>query len=309
MTTTVVALYEDLATAQHAAQDLVDSGFNRQDISIAASDAKGEYQQYVGSGQQPSDQTSADSVATNAGIGALVGGVGGLLVGLGTLLIPGVGPIIAAGPLFTALTSVGVGAGVGAVAGGLVGALVNMGVPEEEAGFYAEGVRRGGALMTVQATDEWINQVRTIMERYDPIDIEQRASQWRQEGWSGFDANAAAYTATTTSQAQATSRGSSKPDDYELYNARFQEHYQNNYANSSYTYDNFASAYRYGLELANYDYYGSHRGWAEVEPEAHRAWEEKNPGTWDHFKDAIRHGWDQVMETLGLGEEERAYSK
>jgi hypothetical protein len=56
MTTTVVALYEDLTAAQRATQDLVDQGgFNRQNISIAASDASGEYRRYSGDEQQPSE--------------------------------------------------------------------------------------------------------------------------------------------------------------------------------------------------------------------------------------------------------------
>jgi hypothetical protein len=69
----------------------------------------------------------------------------GLVAGLAALAIPGVGPIIAAGPIFTALT----GAGIGAAAGGLIGALANTGMPEEDARIYAEEVRRGGVLVIV----------------------------------------------------------------------------------------------------------------------------------------------------------------
>ncbi len=65
------------------------------------------------------------------------------------LAIPGIGPIVAAGPLAATLA----GAGVGAVAGGLIGGLTRAGVPEDEANVYAEAVRRGGALVTVRAED------------------------------------------------------------------------------------------------------------------------------------------------------------
>ncbi len=93
MTTVVAALYEDLAAAQRATQDLVDhGGFNRQNISIAASDASGEYRRYIGDEEQLGGEVTGDSVIVGAGIGAALGGIGGLLVGVGSLLIPGVGP-------------------------------------------------------------------------------------------------------------------------------------------------------------------------------------------------------------------------
>jgi hypothetical protein len=315
MTTTVIsALYEDLATAQRATQDLVDSGFNPPSISIVASDTAGEYRRYIGDEEQPGKEMADDNVAVGAGIGAAVGSIGGLLVGLGSLFIPGIGPIIAAGPLLTTLAGAGVGAGVGAIAGGLVGALVDMGVPEEEANYYAEGVRRGGALVTIQVDDEWTNQIRTILERHNPIDIGEHASQWQQEGWSHFDSDAALYTASNTPyQAQAGAEAYAPTgededfDDYDLYNARFRQHYESNYANGPYTYDNYASAYRYGLDLANYNYYSSRHGWAEVEPEVRRSWEERNPGTWKQFQDAIRYAWDEVTNVLGSDDAYETY--
>ena len=92
----------------------------------------------------------------------------------------------------------GAGAGVGAVAGRLVGALTHLGVPEEEAQFYAEGVRRGGTLVTVRAMDDGMAETAAdIMREFGAVDITQRADQWRQSGWSapvqsGQDRQAAA---------------------------------------------------------------------------------------------------------------------
>jgi hypothetical protein len=80
------------------------------------------------------------NVAGDAGIGAAIGGVGGLLLSFAGMAIPGVGPVLAAGPIVAALG----GAGLGAAAGGLIGVLTESGIPEDEAGLYAEGVRRGG---------------------------------------------------------------------------------------------------------------------------------------------------------------------
>jgi hypothetical protein len=110
------------------------------------------------------------------------------------LAIPGIGPVIAAGHL----PGFG-GAGAGAIAGGLIGALVNIGVPEDEANFYAEGMRRGGVLVTVNARDEdMADQAADIMRDHGAVDIEERASQWKQTGWSRFDETAAPYAGDTS---------------------------------------------------------------------------------------------------------------
>jgi uncharacterized protein (TIGR02271 family) len=129
-------------------------------------------------------------------IGGVTGGVAGLLASLAGLAIPGIGPVLAAGPLVAALT----GAGVGAVAGGLIGALTSAGVPEEHARYYEEGIRRGGTLVTVAASDSDADEVMDIMNRHNPVDIEERASQWRETG-----------TATTGTAAAMTTRAAATP--------------------------------------------------------------------------------------------------
>jgi hypothetical protein len=123
-----------------------------------------------------------------------------LLVGLGALAIPGIGPIVAAGPLVSTLA----GAGIGAVAGGLVGALTSLGVPETEASYYAEGVRRGGALVTAQVPDGQVDWAMDIMDRYHPVDLEERVGHWRQTGWNSFDPDAEPYTAESLNQYRST---------------------------------------------------------------------------------------------------------
>jgi uncharacterized protein (TIGR02271 family) len=185
MAKTIVGLFDTFTEAQGAVQALVNKGFPRDNISIAANNATGEYTQSTASSEEWS------GTATGAAAGATIGGIGGLLVGLGTLAIPGVGPIVAAGPLIAALT----GAGVGAVAGGLIGALTDIGVPEEEAGYYAEGVRRGGTLVTVNAEDGMVDRAVDILENHNAVDVEQRASSWKQSGWTGYSSTAKPYTA------------------------------------------------------------------------------------------------------------------
>ena len=174
---TIVGTYDNVETAYEVANDLVSAGFSRNDISIIANDPDSRYAPYV-------DVDSGDDAAKGAGIGAVIGGLGGLLVGLGALAIPGVGPVIAAGPLLAALT----GAGVGAVTGGIVGALIDLGVPDEEAHIYAEGLRRGKVLVTVQVPDTSASAVTRIMDRPGLVDIHREAETWRSSGWNNrFD--------------------------------------------------------------------------------------------------------------------------
>ena len=98
------------------------------------------------------------------------------------LAIPGIGPIIAAGPIAAALA----GAGIGAATGGLIGGLTDLGIPDEEAHTYAEGVRRGGTLVTATAhTEMQAARAVDILHRHGAVDIEERAASWRQDGWSG----------------------------------------------------------------------------------------------------------------------------
>ncbi|HEV8718643.1 MAG TPA: general stress protein [Candidatus Binatia bacterium] len=138
MAKSVVGLFDGLTEAQAVVQDLVNHGFPRDDISIVAPHTQGEHAR---SAAAPDDTDETSGAVIGAGTGAVLGGIAGLLVGIGVLAIPGIGPILAAGPIMAALT----GAGIGALAGGLIGALTDLGVPEEEARYYAEGVRRGGS--------------------------------------------------------------------------------------------------------------------------------------------------------------------
>ena len=130
------------------------------------------------------------NAAAGAVTGGVVGGAAGLAASLMGLAIPGVGPIIAAGPIVSLLT----GAGVGAVAGGLIGGLTDMGVSRPDAEYYAEAVRRGGALVTVRADDARAERAAEIMRSHGAIDIERRAEKWRERGWTGFDEKAQPYT-------------------------------------------------------------------------------------------------------------------
>ena len=197
MPKTVVGLFDHFADAQMVVQNLVDGGFRREDISLAANQtATG----YTGDGSDLNNGqlTAGEAAGQDAGVGAGVGGVVGLLVGLGALAIPGIGPILAAGPLAAALgVTVGstlTGAAIGAAAGGIIGALTHLGVPKDQAEYYAEGVRRGGTLVTVTTGDENAQRAVDIMNGAGAVDIDARGTDYRTGGYAGYTQTAPAYT-------------------------------------------------------------------------------------------------------------------
>jgi hypothetical protein len=312
MTTTVIGLYDRLENAQNVVSELVSAGFPREGISIVAADTEGKFKTYVGA---PAEE-AGEGAATGAGVGAAVGGLGGLLVGLGALAIPGIGPVLAAGPIASALIGAGVGAGVGAVTGGLIGALVDVGVPEEQANLYAEGVRRGGTLVKVTTPEDRSNEATRIMNRFNPMDIDQRATTWRSEKWSRFDPNATPYTQTDFERERSrfgtdmerevdkerprihTYVAERPVADYDRYDPLFRTHYQTTYQKTGRSYEDFRPAYYYGYDLAGNPQYRN-TTWEQVEMDARRSWEREHHDTlWDDIKDAVREGWMRVTGQL-----------
>jgi hypothetical protein len=150
---TVAGVFSSQGQAQQALQDLRTAGFDPQQVSVIARDQE--------RARDVAAETGAEvpaGAATGAGLGAVLGGVAGWLVGIGALAIPGIGPVVAAGPIAAALgvagTTAAVGAGAGAVAGGLVGALTGWGFSEAEAREYQERVGRGDILLAVEVPDD-----------------------------------------------------------------------------------------------------------------------------------------------------------
>jgi hypothetical protein len=187
MTQTVTALYDSYDAAVSAVNDLEAFGIPHGDISLVSNNVDHRYDK-----DHPTN--AAADAGTGAGIGAAIGGVGGLLTGLGLLAIPGVGPVVAGGWLVaTAVGAVG-GAVVGGAAGGIVGSLTRAGVPEHDANFYAEGVRRGGTLVTARVDDARAPVAREILQRYKWVDPTVRGAVYRESGWTSFDESAPPYT-------------------------------------------------------------------------------------------------------------------
>ena len=158
MATNVVGMFEHALEAEDAIGELQSAGFERDHISIVAQDA---------SANTPAASGSMNVATAGAEAGAIIGGIAGLVVGLGAMAIPGIGPLIAAGPLAAALAS----AGVGAVGGGLIGALAGMNIPESDANYYAEGIRAGRALVVVRTDDAHAEQAREILDRQGALTV------------------------------------------------------------------------------------------------------------------------------------------
>jgi hypothetical protein len=182
---TVTALFDTYDRAASAVRAVKDAGIASPDISLVANKIAGDI---------PDDMVDVeDGAAAGAGVGAVAGGGAGLLAGLGTIAIPGIGPVIAGGWLLATAVGALAGAAVGGAAGGLLGALANAGVPEGEAHIYAEGIRRGGTLVSVRADDNRAQTVAAILRNARGVDIDARKSDYLAEGWHGFDEDAPAY--------------------------------------------------------------------------------------------------------------------
>jgi len=170
MTKSVVGLFETGEQAERAIRALHDRGFARDQVSVAMRHQGDQ----AALARDVGAREAADAAGTGAVGGGILGGMAGLLIGVGALAVPGIGPVLAAGPLAGALGTALAGAGIGAAAGGLVGALAGIGVPEEHAEYYAEGVRRGGTLVTVQTDESHSDEAAELLRSAGALDVEAR---------------------------------------------------------------------------------------------------------------------------------------
>lgn len=310
MRKTIIAVFDDASTAHHLVNELVNAGIPRSDIGLAIHDPDSLGQKALQGDRSPAGEGDVGA-GEGAAFGALVGGLTGLLISAGALMIPGVGPIIAAGPLASALLGTGIGAGAGALTGGLVAGLVDLGVPHEEAGMYAEAVRRGSTLVTVTVHEHEADRVLQMVRQHNPINMDERVTQWRAHGWADFDENVDPYTAEDLSkerQSYRSTSGAGASIDYtprtystgfDMYYDRFHDHYNQTMAGSNYTYEQCMPAYRQGYYMGMDPAYRT-RTWDQVEPDARAAWQRSYPDTpWEDFKAMVRHAWEQVKDAVG----------
>jgi len=161
--TAVFGIYQSVGHAERAVDTLVQAGFGSADISVLLPDQRG-------TRDFAHEKETKAPEGTTAGVtaGGVIGGTLGVLAGIGALAIPGIGPVIAAGPIMAGLAGLGVGGAVG----GLIGALVGMGIPEYEAKRYEGRLKNGGVLLSVHCdTSDEITRAKDLLKGTGAEDI------------------------------------------------------------------------------------------------------------------------------------------
>ena len=184
--TAITRLYDSHVHAQQVVRELKVYGIPESEISLISNAAEHDALH---------DNSNA---AAGASVGATIGGGAGLLAGLGLLTIPGVGPVVAAGWLASTLA----GAVAGAAGGGVIGALTGNGYSADDAELYAEGLRRGGSLVTVRAPDGRDTQIASVMDNASPVDPNLRRREYRDAGWTDFDPSASPHVMSEAERAE-----------------------------------------------------------------------------------------------------------
>ena len=201
---------------------------------------------------------------------------------------------------------------------------------DDQVSPYAEALRRGGGVVKVEVTEDEADAARAALEAAGAMDIDDRASEWRESGrQESADSMRQQQSAgigqqslgDTTNEARsgmatpvtgrsgvhvyprvaqpplegasATEQRVSAPDAGAMSGSDYQSHFDANYAQSGERWQDYEPAYRYGDELrADARYTG--RGWDEVEPDLRSDWESRNAGPWEKRKGAIRHAWERL---------------
>jgi hypothetical protein len=259
MAQTVVAYFRDRGAADRAYEALVREGFSRDDISVLGRGVEGE-------------KGLAEDVG--GGEGALAGGIFGLLLGTAAMLIPGIGPVVAIGPLAAALTGAITGGVTGAVVGGITAALVHTGVPEEAARFYEERLRAGGYLITVRTDDARVEEARRILESM---------------GGELHGRNERAAARATTPP------GTSEPTPVTTSNwssamPAYRQSWERQHATGAGRWEDYEPVYQYGWQRHNDPRYQG-RSWSDVEPELRRDWEQHHNMDWAQARPVLYEIW------------------
>jgi hypothetical protein len=159
----VFGIFRSREAVEEAVTALENAGFRKTDISVLLPDNEGTKD------LAHEKHTKAPEGAAAGGVtGGAIGGILGGLIGVGLIAIPGLGPLVAAGPIIAALT----GVGSGGVVGGVIGALAGLGVPEYEAKRYEGRIKQGGLLLSVHCDDDhWSRRAKQILEHSGGEDI------------------------------------------------------------------------------------------------------------------------------------------
>ena len=161
MSKAVIGVFNSQDRAKEAIDDLRSQGFDEREISMIVRDQDAEAEE---GGDRERYSMENQDLSEGVISGGALGGVAGILAGAGALLIPGVGPIVAAGPLAAFLT--------GVVGGGIVGGLVDYGIPEERSRYFESRVKQGNILVTMKVEEDEAEEVASMLRRYGAEDVE-----------------------------------------------------------------------------------------------------------------------------------------
>jgi len=154
-TQTVIGVFDSREQAETAVNEMRQQGFTTNEISVLAKQTKAQASQQEG---------GTDSIADGVATGSTIGGVGGLMAAAGALAIPGIGPIVALGPIAAALS--------GAVAGGVAGGLVDYGIPDESGKKYESRIQEGKVLAVIHSEAAKVTQAAQILQQRGAKDVE-----------------------------------------------------------------------------------------------------------------------------------------
>jgi len=309
---TVIGLFDTQIQARRAIEALKTAGFPDEQMSIVM---RNRHDQAVAGGRAD----RAENEAAAALGGGVVGSLAGLAVGLSALSVPGIGPVLAAGPLAATVA----GGAMGAVTGGLLGALIDEGVPEEDARHYQGGVERGAVLLTVTTPPDREHEVREILRRNGMRDLSEHRVLWDQNpdhrygshpsdefaaadmdgavaaggatgailgGLVGGLAAGPAGAAVGVALGAAAGAGTGAVLDFNAVEPEFQDEWQESPNRDRQSWDQASAAYRYGWEsFDDAEFRG--RPWREVRRDLERRW----PGGegWAEYEPLVRSAWER----------------
>ncbi|HEY2156961.1 MAG TPA: general stress protein [Isosphaeraceae bacterium] len=285
--TTVVGLFDSRDAADRAIEALKAAGFRAEDLSVVARETSL-------TADVASDVKAEDGALEAVAGGSLLGGVAGLLAGLGAMAIPGMGLILAAGPIATTLA----GAAVGAAAGGMIEAMIAQGIPPERADFYTEALERGAILVTVRTTEDRADAARRILAENGGSSAESRAveatrddpppSPRRLTERAVAEAAAAGSPGVGVGSMAGFAMGDGAPSlTYREVEPHFRHHWESTRAGSE-PYEDVSHAYRYGWEsYENPDYFG--KSWEEISDRLASGW--PGQGAWGDHAPLVREAW------------------
>ena len=164
-----IVIYDTHTEAERAVRELQKAGFDMKKLSIVGRDYRSE--EHV-----TGFYKLGDRMAAWGGIGAFWGGIWGLLLGAAFFWVPGIGPVVMAGPLVAALVGALEGAAVVGGLSALGAALFSIGIPKDQVLRYETELRAGKYMVVVHGTDLEVSHARAVLGAGDVFQVRTEGS-------------------------------------------------------------------------------------------------------------------------------------